>query len=367
MALVRQGIGHESRVLSQEIDWTAIKALADAHGLSAIVLDGIERLQDNQRPPQVFLLEWIGEVLQEYEYRYDQYRKAISELAGFYNRNGYKMMVLKGYACSIDWPKPEHRPCGDIDIWLFGKQKEADATLEAEKPVQAVLCKQSDQGRAQGGQEFKVDRSHHHHTVFYWNDFMVENHYDFINVHHHRSNAEFELILKELARNDTYKVDIYGEKVCFASANLHALFLVKHMQMHFGGEEISIRQLLDWAFFVEKHGKDVDWKWLMNVMEKFGMMHAFSIFNRVCVENLAFSESLFPKVLYSPVLKEKVLKDILNPEYGSELPDELFPRIVFKFRRWRGNAWKHKLCYKESMWSAFWSGVWNHLLKPSSI
>ena len=44
MALVCQGIGHESRVLSQDIDWTAIKALADAHGLSAIVLDGVNGL-----------------------------------------------------------------------------------------------------------------------------------------------------------------------------------------------------------------------------------------------------------------------------------------------------------------------------------
>lgn len=65
------------------------------------------------------------------------------------------MMVLKGYACSLDWPKPVHRPCGDIDIWQFGKQKDADAALEAEKPVQVV----------QKGQEFKVDSSHHHHTV----------------------------------------------------------------------------------------------------------------------------------------------------------------------------------------------------------
>ena len=44
LALVRQGIGHESRVLSQDIDWTAIKALADAHGLTAVVLDGLNEV-----------------------------------------------------------------------------------------------------------------------------------------------------------------------------------------------------------------------------------------------------------------------------------------------------------------------------------
>ena len=150
--LVRIGVRTSKDVtLPNYIDWTQIKALADEQGLSAVILDGIEKLQDNNRPPQKELLNWIGVVLQEYEYRYDAYTKGIAELAGFYNTNGFKMMVLKGFACSLDWPKPEHRPCGDIDIWQFGKQKEADALLSNEKRI-------------------KVDKSHHHHTVFEWGD-----------------------------------------------------------------------------------------------------------------------------------------------------------------------------------------------------
>ena len=39
----------------------------------------------------------------------------------------------------------------------------------------------------------------------------------------------------------------------------------------------------------------------------------------------------------------------------------------FKYRRWKANQWKHKLCFNESMFSAFLSGIWNHLMKPSSI
>ncbi len=73
-------------------------------------------------------LEWLGKVMLEEE-RYAPYRKAIGELAAFYNAHGFRMMVLKGYACGRDWPKPEHRSYGDIDIWLFGQQAEADAAL----------------------------------------------------------------------------------------------------------------------------------------------------------------------------------------------------------------------------------------------
>ena len=154
LSLVRQGVGHYGGVVSPEVDWQAIETLANQQGLAAIVIDGIEQLPDSKRPPKEVLLQWIGEVLQGYEYRYKLYQRAISELAGWYNAHDFKMMVLKGYACSLDWPKPRHRPCGDIDIWLFGKQNDADALLAKEKGI-------------------KIDASHHHHTVFYWRDFMV--------------------------------------------------------------------------------------------------------------------------------------------------------------------------------------------------
>ena len=352
LALVRQGIGHESRVLSKDIDWTVIKALADAHGLSAVVLDGInEILKTNSQlstlNPQL-KLSWIGEVMQSYEGRYAAYEKAIGGLAGFYNRHGYKMMVLKGYACSLDWPNPKHRPCGDLDIWQFGKQKEADAVLAKEKGV-------------------KIDTSHHHHTVFEWDGFSVENHYDFINVHHHKSNAEFEKILKQLGEDDSHFVVLNGEKVYLPSPNLHALFLLKHLMMHFASEGIMLRQVVDWSFFVEKHGKEVDWNYVLEVLDQFGMHQMFNIINAICVGDLGFDVAYFPTVQFEPKLKDRVLNEILAPKYSASVPKNIFSRVAFKLRRWRDNEWKHQLCYKDSMWSAFWSGVWNHLLKPSSI
>ena len=178
LAIIRTGIGHGSNTFTETIDWTAIKGLADAHGLTAIVLDSLDYLPERLRPTKSLTLQWIGEVLQSYEHRYAIYEKAIGSLAGWYNQHGYKMMVLKGYACSLDWRNPKHRPCGDIDIWLFGKQREADDMLSKETGI-------------------KVDTSEHHHTVFYWRDFMVENHYDFLNVYQHKSSAEMEIVFKE--------------------------------------------------------------------------------------------------------------------------------------------------------------------------
>ena len=348
LLLVRLGIGHDANPLSEWFNWETIKKIADEQGLTAIVLDGIDKLPSDNRPSQVLLLEWIGDILQNYEQRYSDYKKAIGSLAGFCNQHGFKMMVLKGYACSLDWPKPEHRPCGDIDIWQFGKQKKADEALAVNTYI-------------------RIDGSHHHHTVFEWDGFTVENHYDFVNVHHHKSSAKIEKILKELSKDDSHAVEVNGEIVYLPSSNLHALFLMKHLVSHFASEYITLRQVLDWAFFVEKHGKDVDWPWLLSLLDEFHMREFFNSINAICVEELGFNSTIFPYVQFNPILKDRVFNDIIQPEFSGEEPKSVLLRISFKYRRWKANQWKHELCYEESMRSAFWSGVWGHLLKPSSI
>ena len=365
LSLIRLGLGHDGGMQKTEFDWPAIKVLADQQELTAVVLDGIERfkslnVQGVQGPDKKFLLQWIGEVMQNYETRYAEYEKAISTLARFYNQHGYKMMVLKGYACSLDWSKPNHRPCGDIDIWLFNQQVVADKEL-----VSSFKCQDP---------SFRIDTSHHHHTVFEWQGFTVENHYDFINVHSRKPNIELEKIFKELGQDDSHFLELSGDvttgsasKVYLPSPNLHALFLMRHLVAHFTSVSITLRQVLDWAFFVEKHTKEVDWEWLIGVLKKFHMMDFYNIISAICVEDLGFEASIFPIVQFQPDLKDKVLKDILNPKYSASEPSGLIPRLVYKYRRWQGNAWKQELCYSESRWSAFWSGVWGHLLKPKSI
>ena len=330
-----------------------MKTLADKQGLTAIVLDGLNVVHDSGllvhgSMSQMLRLQWIGEVMQNYEQRYASYEKAISSLAGFYKQHGYKMMILKGYACSLDWPNPTHRPCGDIDIWQFGKQAEADRLITRELGI-------------------KIDTSEQHHTVFDWHGFMVENHYDIIDVHHRRSSAKLERLLKQLAEDDTYMVKISGEDVYIPSANLHALFLVYHTMLHFTSTEMSIRQILDWAFFVKKHGKEVDWTWLLSVLKEYHLMDFFNILNAICVDDLGFDSYIFPEVRFIPQLKERIIKDTLCPEFSEPEPAGIVKRFFFRYRRWKSHEWKHNLCYDESMFSIFLSAVWGHLLKPKTI
>lgn len=355
LKLVRLGIGNEPSPLPkqiieiQQIEWNELYRISGNQGLTALVLDGLDKLAALAADmPQTLRLEWIGEVLQNYEQRFSSYEKAISSLAGFYNQHGIKMMVFKGYACATNWPRPEHRPCGDIDIWQFGEQKRADVLIDREKGV-------------------KVDDSLHHHTVFEWKGFEVENHYDFINVHNRRNSKRLNELFKTLAKDDSFVMEVKGEKVYQPSPNLHALYLIRHMAGHFASIGINLRQLLDWAFFARNHKNEIGWKWLHEVLEEYKMKDFFNCINAICVEELGFESSIFHNVQFSPFMKDKVLNDILEPEFSQELPKRLLPRVVYKYRRWKGNAWKQELCFGGNRLSLFLTGLWSHILKPKTI
>ena len=178
-------------------------------------------------------------------------------------------------------------------------------------------------------------------------------------------------------------VEVDVQMVYLPSANLHALFLMKHMTSHFAAVGITLRQVLDWAFFVEKHTDEVDWKWLDGLLVKYHLKDFFNCINAICVEDLGFEFNLYDNLNDNVnhnhnylantnpsndtnfnLLKKRVLADILNPQFTSAEPDGFVPRMIYKYKRWQGNAWKQKLCYEESRWSAFGTLLWSHLIKP---
>lgn len=354
LSLIRLGIGHPVTDLPEAIDWETVHTLASEQGLLAIVLDGAQALTDKgelaegRSMDKALKKQWIGTVIQNYEWKYEDYRKRIGQLAKFYNGHGFKLMVVKGYGLSLNYPIPQHRPCGDIDIWAFGKYKEADEALSRELSI-------------------PVDSAHHHHTTFSFKGYLVENHYDFVNVHYGHGNDKLEAVFKKLAMDDSAKVEIDGQAVCLPSANLHALFVLRHTMLHFASTEMNLRQVLDWGLLIEKHGPEIDWTWFMDALEEYHMTDFFRCLNAICVEDLGFDASVFPDSTFDGSLKNRVLHDTISPEFDEQTPAGFFRRIAFKYRRWQANAWKQDLCYGDSRFKSFWTGVWAHLIKPEMI
>ena len=366
-ALVNEAVG----ALPSDIDWQEVIDLSFEQGVAAIAVDGFgstgsptenEGLGALDSPELEDLkYEWFGSVFQAEE-DYKKYVEDIASLAKAYSEAGIEMMVLKGYGLSLNYPVPAHRPVGDVDIYLNDDDNDDDDPSTNSGQARLPVWWRGDEVIRKSG--IAIDYSHHHHSVFYWGEFMVENHYDFINVHGRKANAQIEKIYKELGQDDSHFVEVEGERVYLPSPNLHTLFLMTHLVSHFVGANLNLRQVLDWGLFVVKHGKDVDWEWLDGVLEEFGMKEFYNIINAICVEDLGFDASLFHEVRFNPQTKEKVFSDILCPAFEADAPSSFLPRDIYKYKRWNGNGWKYELCYKESRWESFWTLLKSHLMKP---
>lgn len=352
LALTRLGLGHPAGEIPAITDCQKLRELARKQGLQAVVLDGIEELRKleparEDLPSPEMMLPWISEMFRNFEKRYNVYEYVLATMAGFYAQNGIKMMTFKGYVCSLDWPVPKHRPCGDIDIWLFGKQEEADSLLE--------------------GKGVTIDNRHYHHTVFRAGGLTVENHYDFITVNHHHSGQKMEALLKQLAADDSHFITVRGQKVYVPSPKMNALFLIYHTMLHFVSTEMNLRQLLDWGFYAKKHGGELDWDWLLGVLEEYHLTQFFHCINAILVEDLGFEAGIFPPLAFEPGLKARIREAILSQSVTKKEPAHLLPRVLFRFRRWCTNNWKRRLCFPDSVWSIFWLGVKAHIQKPGMI
>ena len=370
--LIKIALGKSKKyTLPNALEWNILFDMSMKQCVPSVVLDGLnkslasEPCQDNNGIGKMDKLKWLSMVL-NMERQYTKHESVIAELAAFYREAGYQMMLLKGYGLSKYWPIPNHRPTGDIDIYLMfmnseGKDKSHPAWECADKLITEKLG-------------IQVDNSHHHHSVFTYKGIMVENHYDFVNVHSHRSNRWIENEFKTLAltRNEEYTFD-NGAKLLFPSPLLNCLFVARHNAIHFAAEHLNLRQLLDWALFVEDRHKDIDWNYFWNIAKKMGMEKFVLCMSFISIRQLAFEKDVFhiPNE-YEDFQKcnhgliDKVLDNILHPT--DEANDgKGIAYVINRYKLWKSNLWKHRIVYSDSVFSTFCAQIKSHLMKPATI
>lgn len=346
-------------IIPTDVDWEKLMNIATTQVVPIIVLDGLQyyrSIHPNYIPfvslgmsdePQKRML-WIGQVM-TFERMYARHEMAMTNLARLYASKGIRMMVLKGYGLSLDWPIPNHRAVGDLDIYNFGKWKEADAFVAEQLGI-------------------KIDDGHEHHTVFNFEGVPIENHYDFINTKAHRDAKKIEARLKLLAEKECKEIEIDGVNIYLPSADFNAIFLMRHMGQHFAGEHLNLRQILDWGFFIQTHHEEINWNDFIGFLKDLGIYTFFNQINAICVDHLGFSETYFPDIRRNQELEERILMDILSPEFNEKKPNgSLFTVVWFKLRRWWANKWKHQLVYNDNLLMTFATLALSHLKRIKTI
>lgn len=325
--------------------WLELVKLAQQHNVMPLVCDGLAGLR-KELPAKVFAR--VAGLTVVAEDKYEARVNVIKTIASLMAENKIPLMVIKGYGVSLYYPQPNHRSFSDIDTYHFGQLEAADKVLKERLGVD-------------------IDVDVHHHTTCVYKGVLIENHYDFINVTQHRSCARYEKILKAEAAKETRLHRIDEQEIMLPSAMFNALFLMRHMALHYAAERVSVRHLCDWKQFVEAEGENVDWERVNEVYAEYNMKRFADAITALCIDHLGMKRDVVPGVERDAKLENRILNDILYAEFSEEKPEGFLRIVWWKTRRFFANRWKHKLVYNESWLWTFFQSSWAHLIKPKTI
>lgn len=325
--------------------WLELVKLAQQHNVMPLVCDGLAGLR-KELPAKVFAR--VAGLTVVAEDKYEARVNVIKTIASLMAENKIPLMVIKGYGVSLYYPQPNHRSFSDIDTYHFGQLEAADKVLKERLGVD-------------------IDVDVHHHTTCVYKGVLIENHYDFINVTQHRSCARYEKILKAEAAKETRLHRIEEQEIMLPSAMFNALFLMRHMALHYAAERVSVRHLCDWKQFVEAEGENVDWERVNEVYAEYNMKRFADAITALCIDHLGMKRDVVPGVERDAKLENRILNDILYAEFSEEKPEGFLRIVWWKTRRFFANRWKHKLVYNESWLWTFFQSSWAHLIKPKTI
>lgn len=362
LSLLKLGIG-TSKASDEECqkllllpmqEWQEVMALAERQGVLAIAVDGLQVLMEAHKDEivaqnekteewQLWLLENIGQLTQ-YEMMNHQQKKVIAELSEMWAAAGIRMMVFKGQANAALYSCPEHRAVGDIDCWLFGDAEKGDEIAKAH------------------GAEVSFDW--YRHSKIDYKGETIENHRV---MSHTRGNKA-----KQAMENDLHFM-VHGEgltiidgcgKAMMPSPQFNACFLIYHGLHHFLSEGLRMKQILDWAMFLQKEQDKVDWNAYWDFCKRYKLERFASLMTYIATEYLGVETNTnFTNDTNIKVLTEKVMKSTLyNDDYlfNSDKSDWMVRWLLVKnmFTRYR---WKYKDVAQESVLKHLWQNATGYL------
>ena len=222
-------------------EWQLVYEEAWKQSVAGIVFSAVQRLPEEQRPPEDLYWQWLGDVAQIQEQNRLMDRRT-AEVWQSLKQAGLDAVVLKGQGIAAMYDvrgkkddvrsKREDvnlgalRQSGDIDIWVMGGYQKVCEYVQKTHPTDDV--------------------AYHRFHYDCYEDTEVE-------LHHRPTLMRNLLDDRKLARwYDSFGVDsfVYLEDKGFAvpPAAFNRIFILTHIYRHFLFEGIGLRQIVDYYF-----------------------------------------------------------------------------------------------------------------------
>ena len=363
LQLVRLGIGtSKDAEIPKEVDWVALKALADRQGLSAVVLDGLNtdgaNLTDTM--PLQMKLEWIGEVLQG-EQVYKLQHEVAKDMSNLFHNNAIRTYVLKGDVIAECYPKPEHRVSVDVDCFLV-EETSSKIHVSGSKGFDAWSLG-NDLIRSK---HFDVKTDFYKNSTFDISGVVVENHQYMVPFRGNERLEKLERFFQEQfkefnslssLRDQEFENSRIGDTWLYRPpVMVSALFLIEHAYSHFLHEGLTWRMVLDWVLFRKKHKDEIHWGDFEALIDEYGFRMFYDVFSEIgqevfndssrILETFGTSDQGRARELENPTSKGSKVAKLK----GMMLNDIWAPLDVHETVR----GWRGKLALAGNTWRARW-------------
>lgn len=340
-ALTAHALGVWAKIpaLSTE-QWERVFTMACHQNVAALVADHVADA------PLAVRLKFAAAKEKE-SARFDRYCNAVAKLLAFFNSHGIDTMLLKGIDICRHYPQPSLRHTSDIDIYQFGRHKEADALVSKE------LHKH-------------IDNRSLHHSKYSVDGILVENHYEIVSHHVSRDGKRMDAVLRTLADAAPLPFTVGGQRCLLPQPAFTALFLMRHAAAHFAADRVTLRHLTDWVLFCRAEGDNIDWEMVRDTATRFGFLPFAEGFESICQSHFGHT----PRIGTRNDIATRMLNEMLDERTERDVPSpsQIMKRLAFKHKRFHAAKWKYELCASSTPWRAV---VWHHyvskVVKPHTI
>lgn len=270
-------------------DWNALARIASMQSLSCIFADGTGTLPKALLPPADIVRKLY--VVTEGTRRANlQLNAVLGELESMLRSEGIEGILLKGQGVARNYLVPEHRMCGDIDLYT-GRDYRRSCELV----------------RNFGEQEGREDESEKH--------FHFKRRGCTIEIHRYVTVSPDPFKNRRLQAwadsqlGDPSKLrsaEIGGSMINLPPVSFDSVFLLHHIAGHLIKGGIGLRQLCDWCRHLHVHAAEIDRVALERDLRSLGLMNCWQLMGWLAVNRLGLPEEEMP--FYSAAHGRKALR-----------------------------------------------------------
>ncbi len=283
--------------LPASIDWEAVGALAEKHGVTGTIIESIQLLPEHLRPT-----EEIRAGMMRFALGLIQANlildKTVSKLTGYLREHDIEGVLLKGQGVARYYRKPQMRQSGDIDFYV-GQREYRKAMM---------LCKKHLNEDPELSHQSKL------HYVFGMNGVEIELHRIAAQHYSAKKDPAFQQWIEEELDHSPGRrtLTLGGTAVNLPSYDFDALYIFYHAWEHLITGGIGLRQLCDWAMIFTCHSDEIDTPRLMENIDRFGLTRGWKLLAYIAVNYLGVAADKMP--LYDATYARKsetVLEEII--------------------------------------------------------